>query len=147
MLYYPGAGFAAKANQKLEIAGHSMPFAALLLSVGLVVWASFWFMDRHWYHRLLLGAVRQGMKIEEKLETVLPEITLTESIKKESPTSFLGRTIRSHHRLDMFYGVVGAILGLAIIALTIPSKLTFSLICIGILFFIYLVFFTSPSEK
>jgi phosphoglycolate phosphatase-like HAD superfamily hydrolase len=33
---------------------------AIALSVGM----AFWFMDRHWYHRLLIGSVKQGAVVE-----------------------------------------------------------------------------------
>ena len=36
----------------------------------------FYFIDRHWYHRLLQGAVAQSVEIESKYETALPEIQL-----------------------------------------------------------------------
>lgn len=55
----------------------------------------FYFLDAHWYHRLLLGAVKQCATIETRYAPVLPEIQLGAAISKESPVHFEGiwRTI------------------------------------------------------
>jgi hypothetical protein len=69
----------------------------LRISVALLVIAAlipvsmlFYFMDRHWYHRLLLGAVVQGNKIEQMYGDKLPEIQLGSEISKASPVKFTG---------------------------------------------------------
>jgi hypothetical protein len=48
----------------------------------------FYFMDRHWYHRLLQGAVAQGIEIESKFSDKLPEIQLGSQISRMSPVKF-----------------------------------------------------------
>jgi hypothetical protein len=48
----------------------------------------FYFLDAHWYHRLLIGAVKQCNWIETKYKDVLPEIQLGAAISKESPVKF-----------------------------------------------------------
>lgn len=48
----------------------------------------FYFMDRHWYHRLLQGAVAQAIEIETKFADKLPEIQLGSQISKASPVEF-----------------------------------------------------------
>ena len=50
-----------------------MIFVPLL---GLVGTSLFYFMDKHWYHRLLIGAVKHGIAIEKKYATQLPELQL-----------------------------------------------------------------------
>jgi hypothetical protein len=50
----------------------------------------FYFMDRHWYHRLLQGAVAQCIAIEERYKDQLPEIQLGTAISKASPVKFGG---------------------------------------------------------
>ena len=50
----------------------------------------FYFMDRHWYHRLLQGAVAQCIAIEERYKDQLPEIQLGSAISKASPVTFGG---------------------------------------------------------
>ncbi len=51
----------------------------------------FYFLDAHWYHRLLIGAVKQCSAIENKYRDVLPEIQLGAAISKESPVKFDGQ--------------------------------------------------------
>lgn len=48
----------------------------------------FYFMDRHWYHRLLQGAVAQAIEIETKYKDRLPEIQLGSQISTMSPVEF-----------------------------------------------------------
>jgi hypothetical protein len=45
----------------------------------------FYFADRYWYHRLLLGAVEQGIQIERDWGERLPEITMGSKIAAKSP--------------------------------------------------------------
>ena len=46
--------------------GHLVNPGLLFLALTVLVGA-FWFMDRHWYHRLLLGAVLEGAELERRL--------------------------------------------------------------------------------
>jgi hypothetical protein len=48
----------------------------------------FYFLDRHWYHRLLLGAVIHCASIEKKYAAVLPELSLGAAISAASPKKF-----------------------------------------------------------
>ncbi len=50
----------------------------------------FYFLDAHWYHRLLLGAVEHCGAIEIKYKAVLPEIQLGTLISAKSPVHFEG---------------------------------------------------------
>ena len=45
----------------------------------------FYFVDRYWYHRLLMGAVKQGSFIEERWKDHLPEMGMGGKISAESP--------------------------------------------------------------
>jgi len=49
-----------------------------------VVSVLFYFVDRHWYHRLLVGAVNQGIEIERLWASVLPEIAMGSKITDSS---------------------------------------------------------------
>jgi hypothetical protein len=95
--------------------------AALLVFVALVTWLAFYFMDRFWYHRLLYGAVKQGVKIEKRLVNVLPEIDLTNTIGLESPLHITingkEREINTTRKMDLFYGVVAFLLAVLMVAL------------------------------
>ncbi|MEO9623534.1 MAG: hypothetical protein ABJF09_01465 [Qipengyuania citrea] len=44
-----------------------------------------YFVDRYWYHRLLMGAVKQGSFIEERWKDYLPEMGMGSQISSESP--------------------------------------------------------------
>lgn len=53
-----------------------------------LAWIAFFFMDRYHYHPLLLGAVNHGKNIEDKYNYLLPELGLTDSIKKLALLNF-----------------------------------------------------------
>lgn len=66
--------------------GHlNVLYATFMPLLGIVAACLFYFMDRYWYHRLLMGAVKQGAYIEKKYARYLPELALTEKIGEESP--------------------------------------------------------------
>jgi hypothetical protein len=104
------AGYALKESSTTEIGQVEIPYASVVLFVGIVIWLCFWFMDRHWYHRLLLGSVMHGIKIETMFEEANPAICLSNSIKEESPNKFLIFKVRSQHRLDIFYWLIATVL-------------------------------------
>lgn len=90
----------------------SLTLPSLLILGGLVGWSACYFMDRFWYHRLLRGAVTQGLYVERRLRDVLPEIGLTGAIGASSPLR-LGKwrgnplfELHSDHKIDLFYLVV-----------------------------------------
>ena len=56
----------------------------ILLAISLSSYL-FYFVDRYWYHQLLLGAVAQGAQIEEEWGHKLPEITMGAKITARSP--------------------------------------------------------------
>jgi hypothetical protein len=84
---------------------------------GVVGMFALWFMDRHWYHRLLYGSVIQGMKIEDELARLgYPEAALTKAIGTESAFHLLwsqGPKIRARQKLDFFYGLL--VIGLLVL--------------------------------
>ncbi len=98
-----GAGYSLSNKSIVQVSDAEISFATILLIIGDIVWLCFWFMDRHWYHRLLLGSVYHGISIENTFKDKIPSINLSNSIKEQSPNSFLGRPIRSQHRLNIFY--------------------------------------------
>ncbi|MHC4336874.1 MAG: HAD family hydrolase [Planctomycetota bacterium] len=87
--------------------GAKFPVAIPLLVAGFVIWTAFYFMDRHWYHRLLLGAVNHGRNIERRMVRYFPEVELTEAIGKASPMSlpFTTRKLHSTGKMNLFYGL------------------------------------------
>ena len=79
-----------------------IPYLALQFSLAMIVLftvipvsALFYFIDRHWYHRLLQASVIQGGAIENMYKTELPEIQLGNAISAASPLKFPGRFWRA----------------------------------------------------
>ena len=78
-------GFLAEKDLKLSISDMTIHYAILMPIAGIVGTFLFYFMDRYWYHRLLVGSVMQGLFIENKYRFQIPEIRLTDSIGASSP--------------------------------------------------------------
>jgi len=76
----------------IEVQSPPLTIHVALFVVAAVIPISmlFQFLDQHWYHRLLIGAVKQCAFIENRYKDVLPEIQLGASISKESPVKFSG---------------------------------------------------------
>ena len=66
---------------------HASVMLFVMLAIILISML-FYFMDRHWYHRLLQGAVAQAIEIEQKFSAQLPEIQLGSKISRASPVDF-----------------------------------------------------------
>ena len=77
-------------GKRVEIGLIDVRISVTLLVLVAVIPISmlFYFMDRHWYHRLLQGAVAQAIAIETKYAGELPEIQLGSQITKASPVEF-----------------------------------------------------------
>ena len=85
--------------------------AAWILFAGLIAWLAFYFMDRWWYHRLLQGAVKHAQSIENQMRDIVPSLNLSNSIRKASPIPLSKKySLRSDIRIDLFYGVVSALI-------------------------------------
>ena len=80
--------------------------------LGLLLWWAFWFMDAKWFHRLLIGSVRDGERLESLLKEHGIEADLGAAINAESGVKVLpwGKPLRSSQRLNVFYRTVGAAL-------------------------------------
>jgi hypothetical protein len=77
-------------GKEIEIVTPRVHVSITLFVVLAIILISmlFYFMDRHWYHRLLQGAVAQAIEIEQKYAEQLPEIQLGSKISKASPVEF-----------------------------------------------------------
>lgn len=67
---------------------------------------AFWYMDRYWYHKLLLGSVKQGTFIENQYSHLLPEMGLTKAIGDSSPQKIFKWKIHSSNKYWIFYGLL-----------------------------------------
>lgn len=112
-----------------EGVNHQEEFIVLLAFVGAAAWLCFYLMDRFMYHRLLVGAVKSGINIENKLKEQGVEIDLGAQIKIASPlTDLFGEKLEMHsdQKLDFFYITVPLICINAILAflkLGLPATL------------------------
>lgn len=97
---------------------------ASILSLGAtVIWLLIYFVDVHWYHPLLLGAVKHGIAIENTLKTDLPEIGLTLKIGAESPSKILWiKDVHSTTKARIFYIGIFIVLTLSTTGLFIAEK-------------------------
>jgi hypothetical protein len=89
-------GFLFEKRLSVSIGTVTVLFATFLPLIGIVATYLFYFIDRYWYHKLLLGAVLQGGMIEEKYAQELPELGLGKQISDQSPVelkSWFGRRI------------------------------------------------------
>lgn len=79
---------------------------AALLGIGTMAWAAFYLMDRLWYHRFLDAAGEHARRVEEWLgaATGTHVFNLAGGIKKKSAIQLAKCKLRSHHRIDIFYG-------------------------------------------
>jgi hypothetical protein len=103
-------GFVLKEHLVVSIWRIHLPIATLLIMTTLLSWCAFYVMDRHWYHRLLIGAVKHGEKIENSVKGNITQIDLTKSISAASPAKIFGFEVNSSRKLDLFYRIVACIL-------------------------------------
>lgn len=108
------AGYIFEEGWTLKILNKEISYVPILLFAGLVSWMLFYFMDRHWYHRLLYGAVQQGMFVEERLRNCFPEMNLSQAIKKHSPLYIGNLKLNSPKKIGIFYGVVAVSLEIVV---------------------------------
>jgi hypothetical protein len=76
--------------------------AVAILSAGVLGWLAFYFMDKHFYHRLLIGAVKHTLTVELAFG---PALGLSGSIASESPSSWGKRNISAEQKFEIFYAV------------------------------------------
>ncbi len=110
------SAFALKEKVCVELFGCTTSLAAVILLAAAPVWLAFYFMDVGWYHRLLIGAVKHGMWIERRAESILPELSLAGAISDASPLKICRcLTLRSSCKIHCFY--LGGFLMLVLAAL------------------------------
>ncbi len=96
------AAYALKENLTITCWEFKYSLAIAVLPAGMLGWLAFYFMDRHWYHRLLMGSVRHTVRVEAMLH---PELGLSGAIGKESaiPLKWPRMDIHSSEKIDIFY--------------------------------------------
>jgi FMN phosphatase YigB (HAD superfamily) len=115
------SGLLLKERIFISLVVSQIPLATMVLLGGIVGWIAFYMMDYHWYHRLLYGAINQGMFIENRLKSKYPEIMLTNEIKNLSPGKLFFIKVGSKRRIQLFY-LFGVIVLLLLIVFTASFK-------------------------
>jgi hypothetical protein len=119
------AAYSTKEMMEVEVFGFRVQIGALIAIVGLVGWAAFWSMDRHWYHMFLRAAGVHAGSIETRWRKRLPELLLSSQIT-ETSRRYLFKKRKKHlilkkwkeegikfdsgRRLDTFYAIGGLVL-------------------------------------
>jgi len=123
----------------------SVQFATIVPLVGAIATCLFYFMDRYWYHRLLVGSVNHAIEIEKKYKDEIPELSLSDAIGKESPYRPRGRLIRfvawlvvrearyretgnlhSDAKIELFYKPIVLLLLVATVVIAVMGGVTFA---------------------
>lgn len=112
-------GYAIKDGGFVNVLGHDISSAALIVGASLLPLVAFYLMDRLWYHRLLDGSVKAGINAECQLKSHGVVVSLGEKISQSSPFTvpFINRKVHSRHKMDWFYGLLA--LALAILTFTL----------------------------
>jgi hypothetical protein len=98
--------------------------AAFIPMVGLILWLAIAFTDALWYHRLLVGAVNEGVRLERALQALNVDVRLTQAIGESSPIwNWIPRGhgkkgLHSQDKLTVFY-----LLGAASLVVTAATLL------------------------
>ena len=133
-----GASVAVRNGTTVSLDGFRLQLGTLILVLGIFLWLTFYFVDQVWYHRLLVGAVLHGQKLEDELRAVLPAAGLTHQISESSPYLFKVSIakhplwqyeLHSKQKLSFFYWFIAGLLALfaIIVQLTVqPSSHTTS---------------------
>jgi hypothetical protein len=102
--------------------------AAVVPVFGIILWWAFWFMDAKWFHRLLIGSVIDGARLEGLLKEHGVHAGLGEAISASSAVKLwpYKEPVRSTKRLNLFYRVIGIVLALTTAAILVigppPAK-------------------------
>lgn len=127
------AALAVRDGTTLHVGGSRVNLGGAIMIIGLVAWILFYFVDALWYHRLLLGAVKQGVALEKMLgEQGVPGFGLTGAIRDASPFTmnlgFWKPQVHSSSKIRIFYFTIAALLAAGAVALlwstVTPSKTT-----------------------
>lgn len=125
---FASIGFLLEKNYKLALYGIRIQFVVLIPLIGIVGTLLFYFLDRYWYHRLLVGAVQHAIEIEKTHAVELPELSLSAAIGRESPLkpagwrwwfvrpfvchrkSVEGKQLHSDAKIELFYKTIMVLL-------------------------------------
>lgn len=78
-------GFLIEKKLSVSIGRSTILYANVMPWLGILATYLFYFVDRHWYHRLLMGSILHGGSIEQKYANEIPELALGAKISEQSP--------------------------------------------------------------
>jgi hypothetical protein len=134
-------GYMYAQSEGIDFLGRLVTPAFIVPVVGAFLWVAFWFTDAGWYHKLLVGSVRDAMRLERLLSQNGVAAELGSLIAAESPIKFYrvptpaelaadtdlkkvarqfrgkDMEIHSKHKLNIFYGGITGLLIVSAIAL------------------------------
>lgn len=140
---FASIGFLIDKKLGLKFGTFRIQFAVLIPLFGIFGTWLFYFIDRYWYHRLLVGSVKHAIKIERKYKDYIPELSLSDAIGEESPYAPLGimkllarlfvRDNRFHKtgklhsdgKIELFYKSVMVVLALTMIMLVVAGGVVY----------------------
>ncbi|MER8570649.1 hypothetical protein NKH19_00660 [Mesorhizobium sp. M1338] len=141
--FFAALGFLLDQNLSIEIGDLRIKFSTLVPMFGLFATWLLYFIDRYWYHRLLVGSVKHGIAIEQQYKDEIPELSLSAKIGEESPftprwpLSWIANLLVSHDKfrqegrlhsdgkIELFYKSVMLVLFLTMAVLSVGGGITF----------------------
>ncbi|QEE50706.1 HAD family hydrolase [Flavobacterium alkalisoli] len=81
-------GYIIKENIFIKLFSLNLNALTIISPIGILIIWCFYFMDKFWYHKYLIGASIQASTIENKWYTVFPELGLSNSISRQSNYKF-----------------------------------------------------------
>jgi hypothetical protein len=116
---FGAAGLTYANTSPVHVGEFAFSAAAVVPLFGLILWWAFWFMDAKWFHRLLIGSVIDGARLEALLKDHGVEAGLGEAITAASAVKLkpYKNPVRSTERLNLFYRVIGIVLALTTLAI------------------------------
>ena len=82
---FAAIGYLPEKGLNLEAGDFNVPISVVVPVFGVFITYLFYFIDRYWYHQLLVGSVEHAIMIEEKYKKEMPELSLSTKIGEESP--------------------------------------------------------------
>lgn len=144
LAFFAAMGFLIDRKLALEFCGIQLQFAILVAAFGIFATWLFYFVDRYWYHRLLVGSVKHAIEIEKKYSSEIPELSLSNAIGAVSPykpnraTRWLAFLVvrdpkyreegllHSDGKIELFYKSVMLVLLLIAVLLALTGGIAFS---------------------
>jgi FMN phosphatase YigB (HAD superfamily) len=82
---FAATGFLLEKPLRLTFGYFTFKYSTFVPLLGVIGTWLFYFIDRHWYHRLLVGSVNQALTIERKYQWLMPDLALSKAIGEASP--------------------------------------------------------------